>query len=208
MAADIGKNTSARPLLAVTVAAGFTGAVVGGTVAMAKNANQVRKGNLQKGQAVKAVLNESAGTGVATASAAAVIGISGLGGSLLGLIGFVGVASGTKYLWDKLTLPEPADAKTPEEVLTSDNAPEILDDNSGTERAEDADVDAGVAVDADVDAGAGVDADTDADTGAEPIKDAGSVKDKAEKRTGPKRETSVSPSSSQKEDKEDDASKK
>ena len=56
----------------------------------------MRKGDLQKGQAVKAVLNESAGTGVATASAAAVIGISGLGGSLLGLIGFVGVAVGHK----------------------------------------------------------------------------------------------------------------
>ena len=101
-------------------------------------------------------------------------------------------------------------------MLTSDNAPEILDDNSGTERAEDADVDAGVAVDADVDADAGVDADTDtdtdtdtdADTGAEPIKDAVICKRQGRKeRPVPKEKRAVSPSSSQKEDKEDDASK-
>eukprot|EP00828_Plagiopyla_frontata_P009370 TRINITY_DN1481_c0_g1_i5.p1 TRINITY_DN1481_c0_g1~~TRINITY_DN1481_c0_g1_i5.p1 ORF type:complete len:404 (+),score=62.95 TRINITY_DN1481_c0_g1_i5:50-1261(+) len=138
--ADITRNSSAHPILAATVAAGFTGAVVGGTVAMAKSFNQVRKGNLQKDQAVKAVFSESAGTGIATASAAAVIGISGLGGSLLGLIGFVGVAVGTKCFWDNLTVPEPADVKDAQEVPAVDKFAKNADAeaDTGTESVKEA----------------------------------------------------------------------
>ena len=164
--ADMTKNSSARPLLAVAVAAGFTGAVVGGTVAVAKNLHQVRKGTIQKGEAVKSVLGESAGAGVATASAAAVVGVSGLGNSLLGLVGFVGVAAGTKYLWDSVMLPDPADARvTEEKVPETGNGTEPSDkekcgekceasEHSGEQCADTTGVEAGTAdVEADMAAG-------------------------------------------------------
>ena len=104
--ADYTRSSKLNPLLAATIAAGFTGAVVGGTAATARVLIQAKKGNLQKDQAVKTVLSESAGTGLATASAAVVIGALGLGGSLLGLIGFTGVAVGTKYFYDDFIAKE------------------------------------------------------------------------------------------------------
>lgn len=84
-----------------TAAAGTVGAVVGGTVAVARDIRRVKDGSMTKSEAVGDVAKESLGTGLSAAAGVAVAGTLGMGGAL-GLLGIVGVASGTKYLWDKV----------------------------------------------------------------------------------------------------------
>ncbi len=92
--------TSRVLLPAAVSASGTVGAVVGGTVAAAKDIKRVRDGVMTKGQAAADIGKESIGTGLSTAAGVAVTGALGIGG-LLGLAGVVGVAAGTKYLWNK-----------------------------------------------------------------------------------------------------------
>lgn len=90
-----------RALLPAAVAAsGTAGAVVGGTLAAAKDIHRVNNGEMTRGQALADVSKEAAGTGLSTAAGIAVTGALGLTG-LVGLVGIVGVATGTKYLWNK-----------------------------------------------------------------------------------------------------------
>lgn len=83
-----------------TGASGALGAVVGGTVATAKDMKRVKEGEMTKTEAAADIGKEAVGTGLATAAGVAVTGLFGIGG-LLGIVSIVGVASGTKYLWDK-----------------------------------------------------------------------------------------------------------
>ncbi|WP_027179988.1 magnetosome protein MamC [Maridesulfovibrio bastinii] len=93
-------KTSRVILPAAVTASGTVGAVVGGTVAVAKDIKKVKDGSMTKKEAAGDVARESLGTGLSTAAGVAVIGAAGIGG-VVGLLGIVGVASGTKYLWDK-----------------------------------------------------------------------------------------------------------
>jgi hypothetical protein len=91
-----------------TLAMGGVGAIVGGTAAAAKNIHRVKNAEINREAAVKDTIKEAAGTGLATATATAVVGVVGATG-LLSLLGILAVATGTKYLWDAATVP----AKTP-----------------------------------------------------------------------------------------------
>lgn len=87
-------------LPAATTAAGSVGAVVGGTVAAAKDMKRVSEGEMTKGEAAADIGKEAVGTGLATAAGVAVTGALGITG-LLGLASIVGVSAGAKYLWNK-----------------------------------------------------------------------------------------------------------
>lgn len=96
-------------------ASGAAGAVIGGTVAAARDIGRVRDGEMSKGEAVMDIGKESVGTGLATAAGVAVVGALGIGG-FAGLLGIAGVAAGTKYLWNKKfayrSKQQPATAQT------------------------------------------------------------------------------------------------
>ncbi len=121
--------TSVAPIRFVphaTLAMGTLGALVGGTMAAAKNFRSVKEDNMSREEAVRGVVREAAGTGLATAAATAVVGTLGITGFAAG-VGIVALATGTKYLWDTgmaskkaaseaeaapVTVEEPAAAKT------------------------------------------------------------------------------------------------
>lgn len=93
--------TATRALLpAVTTAAGSVGAIVGGTVAAAKDIKRVNEGEMTKGEAAADIGKEAVGTGLSTAAGVAITGVFGITG-VLGLISIVGVSAGMKYLWNK-----------------------------------------------------------------------------------------------------------
>ncbi len=83
-----------------TVAMGAVGAIVGGAVAAAKNYDKVKAKELSRETAVKDVLKETGTTGLATATATALVSALGFTG-LLSLAGIVLVTAGTKHLADK-----------------------------------------------------------------------------------------------------------
>ncbi|WP_320170492.1 hypothetical protein [Maridesulfovibrio sp.] len=92
---------ASRTLLPAAVSAsGTVGAVVGATVAAARDIKRVNDGTMTKSEAATDIGLEAVGTGLSTAAGVAVVGAAGIGG-LLGLAGIVGVAAGTKYLWNR-----------------------------------------------------------------------------------------------------------
>jgi hypothetical protein len=78
---------------------GIVGALVGGSVSAVVNTYKVTKGEQNYTEAVTNVAKETVGTGISAATAAAAITAIGLGG-LLGVAGFMAVATVTKGLWD------------------------------------------------------------------------------------------------------------
>lgn len=94
-------TVATRTLLPAAVSAsGTVGAVVGATVAAARDIKRINEGEMTKGEAAADIGKEAVGTGLSTATGVAVTGLLGLGG-LLGIVSIVGVAAGTKYLWNK-----------------------------------------------------------------------------------------------------------
>ena len=90
----------------VVFAMGGIGAVMGATSAAAKNISMLKKNEIGKVEAAKSVLKESAGVGLATAAATAVIGTVSSRSSFFSILGFAVVATGTKMLWDRAVYPE------------------------------------------------------------------------------------------------------
>lgn len=82
------------------LAMGAVGVLVGGAVAAARGWSRVKKQEMTREEAVKAAVRESGTTGLATATATAVVGVLGSTG-ILPLAGMVLVAAGTKHLADK-----------------------------------------------------------------------------------------------------------
>lgn len=104
--------TSAR----ATVAMGAVGAIVGGAVAAARNYDKVKTKELSREAAVKDVLKETGTTGLATATATALVSALGFTG-LLSLAGIVVVTAGAKHLADKaLAGKSPCKALPPAET--------------------------------------------------------------------------------------------
>ncbi len=91
---------TALPVGAVT-AMGLAGAVIGGTVAAAKDLRQVKEGDMTREAAAGHVLKEAVGTGLATAVGA--VAGTFFRSSLLGLVTMAAVGIGTKYLYDGVT---------------------------------------------------------------------------------------------------------
>ncbi len=81
---------------------GGGGAVIGGAAAAARNIRRVAEAEMSREEAVANTLKEAAGTGLATASAAAAVQAVGATG-VLSLLGVLAVATGVKYLWNTAT---------------------------------------------------------------------------------------------------------
>jgi uncharacterized protein (UPF0335 family) len=91
--------TYPRYISNATLAAGGLGAVIGATAAAAKDIQRIGNDEMTRQDAVKDVIKEAAGTGLAVAAATAVVRATGARG-LLSLLGIVAVATGTKYAWN------------------------------------------------------------------------------------------------------------
>jgi len=91
---------------------GGLGAVIGAGNAIAKSNRQVKNQEISKQQAIEQVLNESLGTGLAVAAAAAVVGASRARG-MTSLVGILAISAGAKYLWDTAHASEDKAKKTP-----------------------------------------------------------------------------------------------
>jgi len=87
------------------LAMGSIGAVMGAASAAAKNISMIKNNEIGGVEAAKSVLKESAGVGLATATATAVIGSVVSRSSFFSILGFAVVATGTKMLWDKTAYP-------------------------------------------------------------------------------------------------------
>ncbi len=88
-----------------TLAAGGFGAVIGATAAAAKNIKRVGNDEISRQDAVKDVIKEATGTGLATAAATAAVQATGTRG-FLSLVGMVAVATGAKYVWNSFANSE------------------------------------------------------------------------------------------------------
>jgi hypothetical protein len=99
---------------------GGVGMIVGGSASAAANIRRLNNGEIEKSEAVKNVIRDSAGAGVATAAATAVVGALRLGG-LLSVAGLLVTATATKYLYDTAFEPKPAPASVKPET---EKAPE------------------------------------------------------------------------------------
>ncbi len=75
------------------------GAVVGGAVSAAKQAQDVKEGKITKEEAAKRTAKDAAGAGAATAVGVAAVSLLRLGG-VFGILTVFAVAAGTKYLLD------------------------------------------------------------------------------------------------------------
>ncbi|WP_176636850.1 magnetosome protein MamC [Desulfolutivibrio sulfoxidireducens] len=91
---------AALPVGAVT-AMGLAGAVIGGTVAAAKDLRQVKEGDMTREAAAGHILKEAVGTGLATAVGA--VAGTFFRSSILGLAAMAAVGIGTKYIYDGVT---------------------------------------------------------------------------------------------------------
>ncbi len=83
-----------------TLAMGAAGAIVGGSIAAARNYDRVKKSQITREEAVKDVIKETGGAGLATATATALVSAMGVTG-LLSLASMVVFTAGAKYMADK-----------------------------------------------------------------------------------------------------------
>ncbi len=102
-----------------TLAMGTVGAVVGCSAALARNYGKIKNNETTREEAVKDVLKETGTSGLATATATAVVGAVNMP-VILSLASMVVVAATTKYLADSLVAGkcsapevEAAEAKAP-----------------------------------------------------------------------------------------------
>ena len=105
-------------------AAGGFGMIVGATASAAANIRRLNNQEIDRGQAMKNVIRDAAGAGVATATAAAVVGAFRLGG-LFNLAGILAVGTATKYLYDTAFEPQsiPAETSSQKPASTAKPAP-------------------------------------------------------------------------------------
>ena len=95
---------------------GCVGAVIGAASAAAKNIPMVKNNEIKRTEAIKIVLKESAGVGLATAAATAAVGVVAPRSGIFSILGFTAVATGVKMLWDKASSSD----KTFQPVITSE----------------------------------------------------------------------------------------
>ncbi len=83
----------------IALAMGGVGAIIGASASAAKNLRKVKEGETDKEDAIRNIVRDAAGSGLATAVAtAAVTAIGGTG--ILSILGVLTVATGAKYIWD------------------------------------------------------------------------------------------------------------
>ncbi|WP_319523043.1 hypothetical protein [uncultured Desulfosarcina sp.] len=106
------------------LAMGGVGMIVGGSASAAANIRRLNSGEIEKSEAVKNVIRDSAGAGIATAAATAVVGALRLGG-LLSVVGLLTTATATKYLYDTAFEPKPAPATVKPETKKAPAAKKV-----------------------------------------------------------------------------------
>ena len=89
------------------LAMGGFGMIVGAASSAAANIRRLNNGDIERGQALKNVVRDSVGAGVATAAATAVVGALRLGG-LFNVAGLLTMATATKYMYDTALEPQAA----------------------------------------------------------------------------------------------------
>ena len=99
---DKTKKQTAFSVSRASFAMGGVGAVIGAATAAAKNIPMAKNDEIGRTEAVKNILKESAGVGLATAAGTAVAAIIMPRSGFFSLLGFVTVATGTKILLDKV----------------------------------------------------------------------------------------------------------
>ena len=97
------QNTVYIPTSRIALTVGTVGAIVGGTNAAAKNIKKVNNNEISRETAVKEVFKEAAGVGVAIGAATAIVKTVTPRSNILGIVGIIAVATGTKMLWDSAT---------------------------------------------------------------------------------------------------------
>ena len=105
---------------------GYVGAVMGATSAAAKNIPMVKNNELDRAEAVKIVLKESAGVGLAAAVATAVVGTVAPRSGFLSILGFAAVTTGVKMLWDKAAYSDKASLQMTKPEITSGKEEEAV----------------------------------------------------------------------------------
>jgi hypothetical protein len=86
------------------IAMGGVGMIVGAAGSAAANIRRVNNGEIDKNRAVKNVLLDSAGSGIATAAATTLVAMIGLPG-ILSAAGMLATATAAKYLFDSAFEP-------------------------------------------------------------------------------------------------------
>lgn len=81
------------------LAMGGVGAIIGGSASAARNLRKVREGELGKEEAIRDIVRDAAGSGLATGVATAAVGVIG-GTGILSILGLLTIATGAKYIWD------------------------------------------------------------------------------------------------------------
>jgi len=102
---------------------GCVGAVIGAASAAAKNIPMVKNNELDRTEAVKIVLKESAGVGLAAAAATAVVVTVAPRSGFLSILGFAAVTTGVKMLWDKAAYSDKAPLQMTKPEITSGKFP-------------------------------------------------------------------------------------
>jgi hypothetical protein len=96
------KTTAAPSALAM----GGFGMIVGAAGSAAANIRRLNNGEIEQGEALKNVVRDATGAGVATAAATALVNMLGMSG-LFAVAGTLTAATATKYLYDTAFEPKP-----------------------------------------------------------------------------------------------------
>ena len=102
---------------------GGIGLIIGAAGSAAANIRRVNNGDIDKGQALRNVSRDAAGTSLATVAATAAVNVLGLSG-LFSAAGMLAAATATKYLYDSaVELPaRPAPVQAPPGSKTKSKA--------------------------------------------------------------------------------------
>ena len=99
---DKTKKQTAFSVSKASFAMGGVGAVIGAVTAAAKNIPMAKNDEIDRTEAVKNILKESVGVGLATAAGTVVAATIMPRSGFFSLLGFATVATGTKVLLDKM----------------------------------------------------------------------------------------------------------
>lgn len=104
---------------------GCVGAVIGAASAAATNIPMVKNGELDRKQAVKIVLKESAGVGLAATAATAVVGTVAPRSGFFSILGFAAITVGAKMLWDKAAYLDKASLPMAKSEIEAEVEPKV-----------------------------------------------------------------------------------
>ena len=105
---------------------GCLGALIGAASAAAKNIPLVTNNEIKRTEALKIVLKESAGVGLATAAATTVVGTVAPRSGVFSILGFTAVTAGVKMLYDKAAYSSKPSPQVKKTEITSGDQKEVV----------------------------------------------------------------------------------